>query len=412
MATPVGRIEKEFLLKVIYEEKLPVKLIRNRAEYILTLEQPAEEDELVFRSDIPLSKVKLFSKFPLKFNYHGQIIDFTVEVQAQERGLLFCKTAGNLHKNLDRNYLRVDTPSDLKIIFSFQDDRYALAFPRLNEYENIMAEDFIRNLDPKDLSALVQQITDSLGNMADGYKIVNFKDKVPESIEEKIVSATGKILFLPSTAGFIPKTDPYPKKRIITEEIFKSYLKSTGMESHSLDEYCAKFLTTKFDNNIFSEAWIPILFHEYVIGYILIWSEQQGKLPFDYGVLDSVYQSSKVLAFSLKENGYFEHGKVDNVPFAGRVLDMSASGLLFACPPDSGLLSTLLIDADLSVNIQSPSRSMNIVSRIVRKFNDGNAVYFGCRFLNVQSEDLRFLFEYLYGRQLDAADSEFLSGQV
>jgi len=411
MATPVGRIEKEFLLNALFEEKIPIIYIRDRNEYALTLEHPANE-EMTLCTSRPLGKLKIRSKLPLLFNYRGQIIDFTVEIMAQKDEFIICRTPEILYKNLDRNYLRVDAPSDVKVIFTFRGDRYNLAFPKVMEYENIGTSDLIKSLDPHNLSSLIKQITGTLKNFADGFKIVNFKDKKPESMEERIVSETGKTLFIPSTVGFLPKTDPYPKKRIVTEDIFKRYLESTGIGSSFLDDNCARFLKNKFEEGIFSDAWVPILFQEYVIGYIHVWIDKQGRLPFDFSVLDHVYQFAKVLAFSLKENGYFEHGRMQNEPFAGRVLDISASGLLFAYPLGSTLLATLLVDADLTVAIEAPNRTISVIARIVRRFKDKSACYFGCRFINMAPEDMRFLFEHLYGRQIDDSDSAFLTGQV
>jgi len=411
MATPVGRIEKEFLFKALFDEKLPVFYIRDRTEYAMILEQPANE-ELVFRHDRPLSKIKPHSKLSMLFKYRGQVIDFNAELLAQKDELIYCKTPDVLHKNLDRNYLRVDAPPDLKILFTFRGDRYNLEFPKVNEYENIAFDNLAKSIDPKNISVLIKQITLSLKNFSDGFKIVNFKDKKPEIIEERIVSESGKTLFIPSTATFLPKTDPYPKKRIITEDLFKRYLEGTGVGASFLDENCARFLKNKLESGIYSDAWVPILFHEYIIGYIHLWIDKAERPPFDFSILDTIYQFAKVLAFSLKENGYFDHGKIDHQTFEGRVLDISASGLLFAYPLGSSLLSTLLVDADLTVTIEAPQRSINVVAKIVRRFKDKSAGYLGCRFLNMAPEDTRFLFEHLYGRQIDSRDTAFLSGQV
>jgi len=411
MATPVGRIEKEFLFITLFEQKIPIVFIKDGHEYDLVLEQAAGE-ELVLRPNKPPGKLKPHSKLPLLFNYRGQVINFSVELLAQKDELIFCKTPQTLYKDLDRNYLRIDTPSDMKVIFTFKGDRYNLAFPKVMEYENITSDDLVRNLDPRNLSGLIKQIAATLNNFADGFKIVNFKDKKPETTEEKVVSETGKTLFIPSTVGFFPKTDPYPKKRLITEDIFKRYLESTGVGTTFLDDNCTRFIKRKFEDGIYSDAWVPILFQEYVIGYIHIWINKEGRLPFDFSVLDHVYQFAKVLAFSLKENGYFEYGRMHNERFEGRVLDISASGLLFACPLGSSLLTTLLVDAELMVTIEAPERTINVITRIVRRFKDRSAGYFGCRFINMAPEDTRFLFEHLYGRQIDDSDSAFLTGQV
>jgi len=411
MATPVGRIEKEFLFKVLYDDKLPVKYVKDKVEYTLTLDRPAGE-ELVLRPDRPLGKIKNNAKPAFLFNVRGQIIDFHAEILRVKDDVIFCKTPDILYKNLDRNYLRVDTPTDMNITFTFKGDRYNLSFPKIMEYENIAAEDAVRNFDHRNLSVLIKQIKALLSKFADGYKIVNFKEKKPETTEERIVSETGKTLFIPTTVGFLPKTDPYPRKRIITEDLFKRYLETTGVGTTFLDDNCARFLKNKFEDGIYSDAWVPILFHEYVIGYIHIWIDKQGRLPFDFSILDHVYQYSKVLAFALKENGYFDHGKMENEPFSGKVVDISASGLLFACPLGASLLTTLLIDAELTVIIETSGRTINVIAKIVRRFKDKTAGYFGCRFMNMQPEDTRFMFEHLYGRHIDTADTELLAGQV
>lgn len=239
MAAPAGRIEKEVLFKTLFEEKLPIVYRKGDIEYILLLEHPAGE-ELVFRPDRPMGKLKIRSKLPLFFNYRGHTVDFTVDVLAQKDDLVFCKPPEMLSKNPERGCLRVDSPSDLKIILTFRGDRYNLAF-------------------------------------------------------------------------------------------------------------------------------------------------------------------------SLKENGYFEDGGMNNDPSGGRILDISASELLFAYPPDTGLLSTLLIGAELTVTIEAPKRTISATARIVRRFKDKAAACFGCRFINMAPEDTRFLFEYLYGRQLDDSDDATLT---
>jgi len=411
MATPVGRIEKEFLLKVLYEEKLPIMYIKDSREYILSLEHPAGE-ELALRPDRPVGILKTRAKMPLLINYRGQAVDFTVEVISQKDELVYCKTPQMLYKNLDRDYLRVDAPSNLKIVLTLLGDRYKLEFPKVAEYENITADDLARRFATRNISALINQIADNLKNYADGYKIVSFKDRKPETTEERIISETGKILFIPSTDGLLPKTDPYPAKRIVTEDIFKRYLETTGVGAALINDSYARFIRRKLSDGIYSDAWVPVLFLEYVIGYIRIWINKNERPPFGYDVLDHVYQFAKVFAFSLKESGYFEHGKTRNEPFEGRVLDVSASGLLFAYPLGAGSLSSLMLDSEITVTMEAPNRSVGVKAKIVRRFKDKTAGYLGCRFVDMAPEDTRFLFEHLYGRQIDDSDNAFLSGQV
>jgi len=411
MAVPVGRIESEFYFKVLFYEKLPLKFFKDRVEYNLILNQPFL-DEMILSADKPISGLKPHAKIALLFNYRGQSVDFTSEIIRVSEGLIVCKAPEKLHKKLDRNYLRVDAPSDIKVLFTFRGDRYNLSFPKVMNYEDAAASDLFSNNNAGNLSELIEQLTVMIKNFADGYKVVNFKDKKPKTLEEKIVSETGKTLYLPSTNGRLPATDPYPQKRIITEEIFKRYLEGAGVENDCLDKTCAQFLKNKFNNGIYSEMWVPILFHEYVVGYLRIWTNKEWREPFDYIIFDDMFQFSKVLAFSLKKSGYFEDGKIENEPFEGKVLDISVSGLLFACPHDFDIAPLLLPDSELTVSIAAPNRAINVIAKIVRRFKDKSTVYLGCRFTGMVPEDTRFLFEYLYGRQIDDSDSAFFSGQV
>jgi hypothetical protein len=148
-----------------------------------------------------------------------------------------------------------------------------------------------------------------------------------------------------------------------------------------------------------------------VIGYIHCWINEKAKAPLDYGILDNLYQFSKILARSFKVNGYFESGRLKNDPFDGKIIDISASGLLFTYP-NSTHSASLLPDTELTVRLKTPRRTVNVKAKIVRRYKDNIQGYFGCRFINLEPEDLRFLFEYIYGKTFTDDDAAFLSGQV
>jgi hypothetical protein len=410
MATPIKRIEKDFLLKVLFDEQFPVMYYQDRAEYILTLDKPVK-DEIILRPDRPIPRLKNRSKMELMFDYRGQMILFTVDVDQIKNECICCNVPEFLYKNLDRSFSRISTPNELRVQFTFQGDRYNLSYPKIMEFETETISELFRNFDPHNLSGLIEEMGEWIKGYASGHKLVIFKDVKPAGIEEHILAETGKILFLPSTMGSFPGVDPYPRKRLVTGEMFKRYLESTGVALPYMDEACARFIRAKHGSGIFSDAWIPVLFQEYVIGYIHIWLSQEGRPPFDYAMLDTLYQFAKILAYSLKINGYFEQGKVKKEPFEGKVIDISVSGLLFAYP-HSNLSSALLQDSELSVKLVSPRRTVNAAAKIVRRYKDSSTGYFGCRFLDMAPEDVRFLFEYLYGKPFTGADIEFLYGQV
>jgi hypothetical protein len=316
-----------------------------------------------------------------------------------------------LFKNLDRSYSRVSTPEDLAVQFTFQGDRYSLSYPKIQEYESGDIGEWMSKIDPRNLEGLIDQMAVWIRGIASGSKLVIFKDVKPATAEERVVAETGKSLYLPSTLANFPQSDPYPKKRLITEEIFRRYIESTGVDPQYLDSAVSRFVKQKFDAGFFSDAWIPVLFQEYVIGYIHIWINQEGKLPFDYNLIETMYQFAKVLAHSLKINGYFNSGRIKNEPFVGKIVDISASGLLFAYP-HSALSGALLPDSELAVRLSAPKRNIRAAAKIVRRYKDNSLGYFGCRFLDMAPEDMRFLFEYLYGKPFTDTDASFVAGSV
>ena len=410
MATPIKRIEKDFLLKVLYDEQIPVMHLKGQTQYILTLEKPAK-GQMCFKVDRPIEGLKARKKLDLIFDYRGQVIIFAVEVTTFKDETIITREPEFLYKNLERSFSRVSSAPELEVQFTFSGDRYSLSYPRVNDYEKVNEEEFRKSVDPKNLSGLIEQMAAWIKNYASGYKLIIFKDVKPSCTEERLIAETGKTFYIPSTQDHFPIEDPYPKKRIITEDIFKRYLESTGVDLQYVDDACARFLRQKNESGIRSDLWMPILFQEYVIGYIHIWINTDNKPPFDYGVIDTLYQFSKILANSLRLNGYFETGKMKNEPFEGKVIDISASWLLFAYP-NSTLAVTLMPNSELSVRLSSPRRTVSCKAKIVRRYKDSSHGYFGCRFIDMAPEDLRFLFEYIYGRPFTDSDATFLSGQV
>jgi hypothetical protein len=413
MATPIKRIEKEFMLKVLYDEQIPLRSMRNRTEYSFVVEKPVK-NEICLMSNRLVERLRSREKLDCMFDYRGQIISFSVDVISFKDVHITTSVPEFLYKNLDRSFFRVNTPPDLQVYFTFMGDRYSLDFPKIEGYE-ITEEigEFMRQLDPKNLTELINQLSVWVKGFATGHKLHIFKEPVSDSLEERIIAETGKILYLPSTRTTLPQTDPYPRKRLITEDIFRRHLESTGVNPESIDGEITRFLSRKYNAGFFSEAWIPILFQEYVIGYIRVWISQEGYRPLTHETIDVLYQFAKVLAFSLKENGYFESGRLKNEPFQGKIVDISASGLLFAYP-HSDLSATFLPDCELSVRLHTATtnRTINARAKVVRRYQDATMGYFGCRFLDIAPEDTRFLFEVIYGRPFTDTDASFLAGKV
>ncbi|MDR2364058.1 MAG: PilZ domain-containing protein [Spirochaetaceae bacterium] len=410
MATPIQHIEKDFLLKTLYDENIPLMYLNNRTEYVLTVNRPIK-NEIYFQSNNPVEGLKPKKKMNLMFDYRGRLMSFSVKVTAIKDNSIITDVPEALFRNLIRSYSRVTRPQDLQIQLSFLGDRYSLHYPKLSEYEPVELDDFINQMDPNNFSGLIKQLAQWVKNIASGYKLVIFKGVKPTALEERLLAQTGKAIFLPSPLSKLPQTDPYPQKRLITEEMFLRYLEDTGVRENYLNDTLDRFIKTKFDAGILSDVWVPILFQEYIIGYIHAWINQEGMPPFNFSIINILYQFAHIFAFSLKLNGYFESGRLKNEPLKGTVIDISASGMLFAYPLAS-LPVTLLPDSELALKMIAPNRTIQCNVKIVRQYKENSMGYFGCRFLDMAPEDVRFLFECIYGKILTDSDAAFLAGHV
>ena len=411
MSTHVKRVEKDFLLKVLYDDQIPILYNKEKTEYTLTVEKHTGE-QLFFKSDRPIKEMKIHKKLDLKFNFHGQIMLFTVDVIDYKGNRIITLEPECLYRNLDRSYSRVLIPMDIEVKLSFSGDQYSLSYPRTRG-KNILIgkEELDKTLASESLSELVNQMESGIKSYATGYKLVIFKDGKPSATEEQIMVETGKALFIPSTAEKIPNHDPSHRNNIITEDLFKQYLLNTGASLKHLDEACAHFIERIKKTDITSALWVPILFQEYVIGYIHMWIKKGKKEPFNYDVIENIFQFSEVLSYSLELNGYFEAGKLKSESFDGDIIDISVSGLLFAYP-NSSFTSRLKLEDKLSVKIITKHRSIDTKAKIVRYYEDRIQKYYGCCFLDMKPEDTRFLFEYIYGKTFTDEDAIFFTGQV
>jgi hypothetical protein len=58
MATPIKRIEKDFLIKVLYDEQIPVMYIKGQTQYVLTVEKPTQ-GQMFFKTDRPIENLRV-----------------------------------------------------------------------------------------------------------------------------------------------------------------------------------------------------------------------------------------------------------------------------------------------------------------------------------------------------------------
>ena len=333
------------MINMLYNEQIPIIYLHNRNEYILKVEKYTK-DKIYFKSDRPIGDLVIGKTIELIFKYNTLSISFTVEMNTLEHGINLQENhfVGNipefLYKDLNRSYRRVSFPHGMEVKFTLPEDPYLLPFPQVSMVESFEETDAAlgaKKPDIYDFNGILADIDRWIKNFADGYKLALFKDETPLSFEEQLIAKNGKALFLPSITEHFPNphTAPYPEKYLITEEQFKEYLKSTGVNPTYFDKAIAHFFDSKKGGGILADLWIPLFFKDYIIGSLRVWVKKAEKVPLDYTVIAPLYRYAQSLVLALKEKGYFESYRIKDTLITATGIDISSSGLRFTYPYSS-----------------------------------------------------------------------------
>ena len=406
MGTPVGRIEREFILNTISEKKMPIKLRgfkKARSAILLRIE---EEELVLFDENGDWSEFSEEEEVRIFFSYYGHVMTFPSTV-IESGEYLHVAVPGEMVKNLQRKYERIVLPKGSQVSFVMENTTYELTFPKTEEYNPAEQPSFGNIFREENLDKLIEGFARRLTDFKAGYSIQMFRDRGPNGWEEEIITRTGKSLFVSPLNSSLPEKDPDMSGRILTRSAalspdYNLTLSEFIGSSEELDERFA----ARQAKGVKALVYTPLIYHDYVVGYVHVWSEQA---TFGIDVFEYIYQFSKVLVYTLKHHRYFENMQRDHEEFAAEILDISASGLLFThTSPD--LREKLVLYTDLDLVLKMGPRKMSIGSRIMRKYMDRERAFFGCQFIDLKPEDFRFLFDAIYGRELTREDEELWEG--
>jgi hypothetical protein len=410
------------MINLLYNEQIPIMYLHNREEYIVKVEKYTK-DKIYFKSNRPIEDLAVGKIMDLIFKYNTLSVSFTVEIHASERSITMQEThfIGNmpefLYKNLDRSYRRVSFPRDMEVQFILAGDQYILPFPQVSMVEPFEETDaaLAGTLEPetRDFNGILAAIDRWIKKYADGYKVALFKDESSLSFEEQLIAKNGKALFLPSMTERFPssKTATYPEKYLITEEQFKEYLKSTGVNPTYFDKAIAHFFDFKKEGGIGADLWVPLFFQNYIIGSIRVWIKKAEKVPLDYKVIAPLYRYAQDLVLALQGQGYFDSRRIKDTLITATGIDISTSGLRFTYP-QSAIATAITLQSTIALKLLMPKRTISVNVQIVRSYKKRNTLFFGCRFLDISPEDMRFLFEYIYGTPFTEPGTSLIAGHV
>ena len=409
MGTSIGRIEQEFILNNLVEKNTPVEL-QIRKVHIQGVFLSLEEKNLVFSSsDSGITALKAGEIVTFFFSFYSSTMTITAKIVTEGNPLSLMITGG-IYKNLKRKYVRVTPDHDVSLTFTLQNAKVILDFPQTQEYESFDSDIFSETFEHADIQVLIADFKKRVSKMSSENKIIMFRSKKPESFEEKLITSTGKCLFLPdTTAGTLPDRKSKLAELIITTNLF---LARNGTETVFLGKNLRQVdihIREKYAKGIYAEIFCPIIYHEYVIGYIYLANTKNRLVAFTTENLSFCKEFTRVLAYALDKQGYFSSSKKEANIFEPEIIDISAAGLLFT-HSEKKLSELLGLYGDVQLSLKVGQRKLQILSRVMRKYEYKGQFFYGIQFLEIEPEDFRFLFEYVYGRSFTDDDDRLWEG--
>ncbi len=407
MAEQVNHVETEFILKEALNLGIHLYMQGAGKSLSSTIKEIRKDAILVH---LPESTGKRFvpgEMLTAYFDFHGKDMTFRTKVIRQEPEHLDLAYPDRLLRSPARRHPRVPCPRGFSLEFILENEKVRLDYPQCGEYSDVSLPDLHEGFDISSLNALVDSFHKRSTGMASESRVVLFKDRVPQGIEELMLAHYGKTLFIPSTRSPLPAADPYPEPRIITSGMIQEYEGPEGIVDGSRFDHA---LVSKIGRSINAEVWCPIQYYQYVVGYVYLANRADRPVSMDFSVVDCAWEFSRVLAFYLKTHDYFKASqRNDPMTHAAGIVDLSASGCLLSIPHTT-LALRIKTGTVLDLQLGHPEGSFSTRGRVVRRYDDKGGAYYGVAFQDLGPEDLRKLFPKIY--EIDYTEAEEESGEA
>jgi hypothetical protein len=401
MIQNVSQIEKEFLIKTLVTNKQPVRFhgFTTAGTGLITM---------MDRLQMAVTLLETFDNTSFSvcehitgyFDCHGTTYAFETTVRDCQKQQIKIDAPVKLLRSLQREFVRVRKPKDIQVLFHLANEEIQLDYPVCPEYISVDEIGSGSAFSGKKLNEMIESFKEKIKDKCKNTTIIMFRNRKPENYEEELISNTGKVLFIPSTSSQLPKNDPYPEGRIITETIEETFEPPDFFIAGSKFE---KLLKNKKNQGIASEIWCPIVYYQYVVGYIYL--VNSGSESFDIAMVDYIWDFSRVLAWELKRTGYFQIDTKISEPIKhkAKILDMSPGGMLISLPATE-IRTPIREGSFFSVEITLEKNIVQCSAKVARRFEEKGAVSYGTTFINLTPENMMNLYEFLYKRPFNEKD--------
>lgn len=398
MGIPVNRIEREFILKSLKEWKTSLSIHGDKWEFQGRLIQYSDTEILceIVNGDTNLCKAK--EEVEVFFSFQNNHFTFNTIIRDMTGSRFFLTYPDEIYKDANRGYRRIKWHKKTNISILLKKELLQLNFPRINtmfpDVMPVLSDEF----DFASISQLLHSFKEKMTQSVSEHRIQMMRDRDTETHEEKLMAETCKIIWIPSTEKDIPAFSPFLQDSILTKTDFIKYEEAQDIPGYNIEKQIKDFIFQKKIKGIHSELFCPIVYLNYLAGYIYVCNKDELKKEISRGLIEYIDQFSKVLSHSLKENGYFKtRVNIIKTTYNAPVIDVSASGLLFSHTSEE-LEKELDIFKELSVNFTINGKELHLNSWVIRKFKDDDRFYFGIQFRKIDPDDFCYLYERLYNK--------------
>ncbi|OHD80199.1 MAG: hypothetical protein A3J97_14990 [Spirochaetes bacterium RIFOXYC1_FULL_54_7] len=389
-------IELEFILKEVMRAASAV-IIHGSGKSLSAVIHDFGKDFLTLDykdSDPEVEDFKLWEEVSVYLANHEQRSTFKAKVNKIGAGRLVLGLPDKILKAPQRNAVRVSPPRNVSLSFFLQEEVVSIDCPESREYTEIDLPVLREGFDTSSMNNLVESFRKKANEMVVRNGIIMFnKGRKPSNVEEEILCYYGRAILVASTMSTLPVVDPYTDGRIVTQSMVDDYERSRALLEGS------RFETSRLEkalSGIIAEAWCPILYYQYVVGYVYLMNDQSRPVSLDFRAIDFSWEFARILAYKLKGSNYFKADpELKPDPYKPGVIDFSATGCLFYLPKASFKVK-LKIGSIIELCIDTGHSELSVKGRVARRYDDKENEYYGICFVAAEDEDLSILKAALY----------------
>jgi hypothetical protein len=394
MAQKVTRIEKEFIFRDLIERGTEIEVRVAKLMFKGLLQKGDKYLELKTLGPDPDHRA-IGHQTRVYFTFRGQLMTFRSTLLDIKEGVFVLAMPEDLYRNLTRIYERISAPKGLIVSFLTQNRTVRMDYPDTERFEPVTPPVENPGFDPSRITELLETYRVRASDFASESKIVMFRGRKPETLPERVMCAAGKFLIVPVAVmeDNAEALGAWADMVVGLDDLIE--IEAADDLSDPVEQLNAIGQAHK-EKGIGFEVYCPVVYYQYIVAYLYLLCPVG--VAIDAGIMEFMYQFSRILAYSLQINGYFKGEEKPPVPEEAQLIDISAGGVLFAYPVKG---PTIPLYSDLDLEIRLKTLQIKTRGRVVRKFKDKGQIYIGVQFTEIKEEDIRSLYRKLYGKEYD-----------